>query len=290
MALRRHLASSSLLSAVAGPSTTPARRFLATPADLPNFVLPEIHLGQTHLARYHEHYDTSLATDLMYMNYDHRIARAIEKPPPEPKAMSPHEANQTRFGNLIPVKHRPITVDKIPRLESISLHSMNKKAVESKHHLLPTIMALRAISGESARGGGKASSTGVLVRKSKTGAARWKLRAGMPIGALVEMRGEAMYDFVQSLVDFVLPRLREFRGVPILEAPEAKYRNASSGTVQFGFEPIAMGLFPQIEANIDQYPMMYGFTVHFHTNARGPKAQEMARTVLSGFRIPFYRQ
>ncbi|ORX33679.1 60s ribosomal protein l7, mitochondrial precursor [Kockovaella imperatae] len=289
MALRRSLAASSALrTAIAGPSTLPARRFLATPVE--SFPLPYINLGQTHLARYHEHYDTSLATDLMYMNYDHRVARTPPRPLPEMEPLTRHEANQPRYGHKVPLQNLPVTVDKIPRLEKITLHTMNRKAVESKHHLLPTIMAFRAISGESINGGGRTASTGVSIRRAKTGAARWRLREGMPIGALVEIKGEAMYDFVQSLVDFVLPRLREFRGVGIEAPPSPHYRNASSGTVQFGFEPNAMGLFPQIEANIDQYPNMYGFTVAFHTNARGPRAQAMARSLLSGFRIPFIRQ
>ena len=223
------------------------------------------------------------------MNYDHRLARVPKRPLPQSRDMTPYEANQTRPMANLPQKAQSLSHENIPRLEKITLHVMNKRAVQSKHYLLPTIMALRVISGESRDGGGKSNSTGVQVIKSRTGAANWKLREGMPISAAVEMKGEAMYDFVQCLVDFVMPRLREFQGVLIQPAPSPRYRNSTSGTVQFGFDSAAMGLFPQIEASIDQYPQLTGFNVHFHTNCQGPRAQAMARTLLSGFRIPFHR-
>ena len=173
-------ASSSSLRPLSPKTTHTLKRALAIPAEIPPFVLPEIRLGSTHFARYHEHYDTSLSSDLLYMNYDHRFSRAPRRPLPQSRDMTPYEANQTNpLGNL-PQKAVPLRYDNIPRLEKITLHVMNKRAVQSKHYLLPTIMALRVISGESRAGGGMSGSTGVKVIKSKTGAANWKLREGCP--------------------------------------------------------------------------------------------------------------
>ena len=51
-----------------------------------------------------------------------------------------------------------------------------------------------------------------------------------------------------------------------------------------------MGLFPQIEVNLDSYPKSYGMHIHFITNATGEGAQNKARQLLSGFQIPFARK
>lgn len=168
---------------------------------------------------------------------------------------------------------------------------MVKEAIGNKHALLSAIMALRAISGETVRGGGRIGSSGVQVVAAKNGAAAWKLRAGMPVSTKVELRGEAMYDFIQSLVDFVLPRMRDFPGFE-LPAPSSSHRapHALAGVVSFGLPRAAMGLFPQIEANIDSYPRLHGFHMHFKTNAKGPEAQQHARALLSGFKVPFYKK
>ena len=167
---------------------------------------------------------------------------------------------------------------------------MSKKAVQNKYNLLPVVMALRAISADSADGGGRGkSSSGVQILKAKNGCAPWRLREGMPIAAKVTIRGEAMYDFIESIVDFVLPRLREFRGFEIKEPAGPRANNAQSGAVTVGFTETAMALLPQIEPFVDQYPHLSGFDVSFKTNAQGPRAQVIARSVLSGLRIPFAR-
>lgn len=308
----------SLRSAVASASRAAAPRFAraastkaakktkakAPAAEVldPNWVLPEIHLGRTHPSRYGDHYDHTLASDMLYMTYDHRawetsaaataaaIARASE-----PKIVTGYEANRPQpppKGNRPPKPvNRALTPDSVVRLEGITLHTMVKEAVGNKNALLSAIMALRAISGETERGGGRQGAGGVQVVASRTGAAAFKLRAGMPVAAKVELKGEAMYDFLQSLVDFVLPRIREFPGfvLPPMSASKTS-PSALAGVVSLGLPPSAMGLFPQIEANIDSYPRLHGFHMHFKTNARGRDAQEHARALLTGFRIPFHRK
>jgi len=168
---------------------------------------------------------------------------------------------------------------------------MVKEAVGNKQNLLSAIMALRAISGEAPNGGGRSGSSGVQVVLARTGAAAWRVRVGMPVAAKVEMKGDAMYDFLQSLVDFVLPRIREYPGVPLpLQSKADSTANSLAGIVAFGLPPAAMQLFPQIEANIDAYPRLHGFHMYFKTNQKGDKAEAAARAVLSGFRVPFYRR
>ena len=296
----RCIASTSRARLILPPANCLGIRRLATPTDLPakstptDDPLPHIELGQTHYSRYHEHYDSTLATDLMYMTYNHRasIKPPRESTPTIPK--TPYEVNRPapapRGNRPIRPETRHITPDTVPRLESIILHTMVKEAIVNKHHLLGAVMALRAISGESAYGGNRQGSAGVEVLRSRHGAAAFKLRAEMPVSVKVEMKGEAMYDFIQSLVDFVMPRIREYPGIALPPASAPKVSpSALAGSVAFGFPPTAMGLFPQIEANLDAYPRLFGFHVHFQTNMKGEGAQDRARTLLSGFRIPFHR-
>lgn len=258
--------------------------------------LPDIHLGPTHASRYSQHYNNTLASDVMYMTYSHRLSQRPTKPEIHQPPQTPYEANRARppimRGNrAVRTKTTEITPATVPKLESIIVHTMVKEAIGNKNSLLSAIAALRAISGETPNGAGRKGSSGVQVITAKKSAASWKLREGMPVAVKVELKGEAMYDFIQSLVDFVLPRLRDFWGVPLPPASTPKSSPASlAGVVSFGFGPTAMSFFPQIEANTDAYPKMHGFHVFFKTNLTGENAQEHARTLVSGFRIPFHRR
>ena len=294
--LRTLASTSRASSSVIRPVLNPVRKY-ATPSSTPSpeWTLPEIHLGQTHPSRYQDHYDQTISSDLLYMTYNHRLAQTPPPSLPLPPPQTPYELNRPtplpRGNRAARPNPRLVTPDTMPKLESITLHTMVKEAIGNKQTLLSAIMALRAISGETANGGGISGSTGVQVVVSRSGAAAFKLRAGMPVAVKVEIRGAGMYDFIQSLVDFVLPRIREYPGVPLPLAGTSKTSpSALGGVVSMGLPSTAMALFPQIEANLDAYPRLHGFHMYFKTNTRGDRAQENARVLLSGFRIPFYRR
>ena len=151
-------------------------------------------------------------------------------------------------------------------------------------------MAFRALSGETEGGGGWKSSSGVQIVKGKKNVSGW-VRPGIPLGVKVELKGDRMYDFLGTLVQFVLPRLRDFEGV-VLPPASANLKTPAgvSGVVSIGLPPEAMGFFPQIEVNQDAYPLQYGMHIHFVTNAEGVGAQNKARALLSGFQLPFTRR
>jgi len=286
---QRHYASPST-SSKPSKSAKGAKAAPVLAPSLEEWELPEIHLGPDHINRYRNHYDETLTSDLLYMTYDHRLARKKSTPAPAPAPVDPYTANLSPKQENRRPKARAITHATLPELESVIIHTMVKEAIGNKQHLLNAIMALRAISGEAPGGGGRPGE-GVQVVKARVGAAQWKLREGMPIAAKVELKGEAMYAFLQSLVDFVLPRLREYPGVPIRPFQGTHLKSHMLGpVVGFGLPSIAMGLFPQIEGNIDMYPRLHGFHLTFKTNQKGEHAQMHARTLLSGFRVPFYRQ
>ncbi len=91
----------------------------------------------------------------------------------------------------------------LPGIEKISLN-IGLGAASSNNKLMEEAMAeLTAISGQKA-----------VVTRAKKSIAAFKLREGMPIGVRVTLRKERMWDFLDKLMNFALPRVRDFRGIP----------------------------------------------------------------------------
>ncbi|KAG6816902.1 hypothetical protein H0H87_001855 [Tephrocybe sp. NHM501043] len=246
--------------------------------------------------RVEDHYHTTLADDAMYMTYVHEPnGRAEPRPkrltydPTDPYTKNRHNppVGGEQLGKKPPPPSRP---DNVVRLEKISIHTMQKEALQSKQNLLGPIMALRALTGESFKAGGRHSAEGIQLVRGKKSVGGW-IRPGVPVGAKVDVKGQAMYDFLGTLVEFVLPRIRDFGGVILPpQSSSVNSPSAVSGVVSFGIPPEAMGLFPQIEVNIDSYPKQYGMHLHFVTSATGVGAQNRAEALLSGFQVPFLRK
>jgi len=246
--------------------------------------------------RLEEHYHHTLKDDLMYMTYKHEHG-----PRPEPrqirKAFDPEDPyskfryNPPVGGNQVWRKEAPpCTPENVVRLERIQLHSFVKEAVSNKSQLLAVLMQMKALTGESFQGGGQHAVEGLQIVRGKKSVGGW-LRPGVPVGVKVDLRGQSMYDFLGTLTEFVLPRLREFNGI-VLPPASASVKTPSSvaGVVSFGLPANAMMFFPQIEVNVDAYPKLQGMHIHFITNATGVGAQDKARALVSGFQIPFIRK
>jgi large subunit ribosomal protein L5 len=90
----------------------------------------------------------------------------------------------------------------IPRVDKIVLNMGLGEAVANAKILDGAAEELSAIAGQRA-----------VVTKAKKSIATYKLRAGMPIGARVTLRGDRMYEFLDRLINIALPRVRDFRGV-----------------------------------------------------------------------------
>ena len=92
----------------------------------------------------------------------------------------------------------------VPRLEKVVINSGMGEATQNAK-LMDTIAdELTAIAGQKPS-----------VRKAKKSIANFRLRQGMPIGLTVTLRGDNMYHFVDRLISVVLPRIKDFRGVPV---------------------------------------------------------------------------
>ncbi|KAF8505366.1 ribosomal protein L5 domain-containing protein [Hysterangium stoloniferum] len=265
----------------------------------PRTTLPSPHvpilLRSMYPSRLSDHYYDTLRDDVMYMTYNHEFRPRAPAREPNMKydpedPYSKHRRNIPRGGLQIGKKPAPPTTPhNVIRLEKIALHCMVKEATSNRAQLLPAIMALRVLSGETHQGGGLRKREGVQIVKGRKTEGGW-IRPGLPCGARVEMTGDRMYEFLDSLVNFVLPRLREFNGITMPYASRSQQTPSGvSGVVSFGLPPQALGFFPEVEVNVDSYPRLHGFHIHFITNAFGRGAQSQARTLLSGFRIPFAR-
>ena len=150
----------------------------------------------------------------------------------------------------------------IPKMSKIVL---NMGVGEASHNskLAETIVnQLTKIAGQKA-----------LSTKAKKSIASYKLREGMPVGAMVTLRGERMYDFFQKLVCVVLPRIRDFRGV----SPKSF---DGRGNYTFGLKE--QSLFPEI--HYEEVDIVKGMNVSIITTAN---TDDEARALLKHLGMPF---
>lgn len=112
-----------------------------------------------------------------------------------------------------------------------------------------------------------------VVTKAKKSIASYKLREGMPVGAMATLRGERMYDFLQKLICVVLPRIRDFRGI------SAKSFDGR-GNYTMGLKEQA--LFPEI--TYEEVDLVKGMNVSVITTA---ETDEEARELLRLLGMPF---
>jgi len=115
-----------------------------------------------------------------------------------------------------------------------------------------------------------------VVTKARKSISAFKIREGQDVGVMVTLRGARMYDFLEKLIAFALPRVRDFRGLPqsIVDA---------SGNASIGFRE-HLG-FPEIR--IDEVELVHGLQVSIATSA-GTKEKGLALLTAMGF--PFRGQ
>lgn len=94
------------------------------------------------------------------------------------------------------------TVMQVPRLEKIVINIGLGEAIQNAKALDAAVGDLGTITGQKP-----------VITRAKKSVAAFKLRQGMPIGAMVTLRGNMMYEFADRLVNLALPRIRDFRGI-----------------------------------------------------------------------------
>ncbi|KAJ1645178.1 ribosomal protein [Coemansia asiatica] len=227
---------------------------------------------QTRLGQY---YQNTLRDDITILEYIPPKVRAEQQAAEETRLQAARE-NLTGTPPNPTKKHKKVRMPKpkvpvvtahnAPFVKSVTVHIRCREALQNKHHLLSALMALQVITGVRGE-----------VIKSKNDASTWKLRKGMPIAAKVELTGDRMLEFLDKLVEVVLPRMKEYHGLRMSAGD-------GSGGFTLGFDPSVIGLFPEMEVVYDQFPLITGFHVNINTTAvRNPSG----RLLLSGFGLPF---
>jgi large subunit ribosomal protein L5 len=112
-----------------------------------------------------------------------------------------------------------------------------------------------------------------LVTKSRMAIAAFKLRAGIPVGAKVTLRGERMYEFLDRLVNVAMPRIRDFRGVSA---------RSFDGRGNYSFGVKEQIIFPEIA--YDKIDAIRGMDITITTTARDDRE---GRALLESFNFPF---
>ena len=150
----------------------------------------------------------------------------------------------------------------IPRLQKVVVNMGLGDAVQNSKLIEGAVKELSAITGQKA-----------VVTRAKKSIAGFKLRAGMPIGAKVTLRRDRMWEFLDRLVSFALPRVRDFKGV----TPKA-----FDGRGNYTLGVKEQIIFPEID--YDKVDKIKGMNITFVTSAT---TDEHGRALLRQLGMPF---
>jgi large subunit ribosomal protein L5 len=153
-------------------------------------------------------------------------------------------------------------VNQVPKLEKIIVNSVTRDAVANGKIVENIVNELGSITGQKP-----------VIARAKKSISSFKLREGQAIGAFVTLRGERMYDFLDRLVTFSLPRVRDFRGV----SPKGF---DGKGNYTLGLKEQI--IFPEI--NYDKVDKIRGLGISFVTTAEN---NEEGRELLRLMGMPF---
>lgn len=152
--------------------------------------------------------------------------------------------------------------NQVPRLEKIVINMGLGQAVTNPKIIDTAVEELRAVTGQKP-----------IVTRSKKAIASFKLRAGLPIGAMVTLRKAKMWEFLDRFISIALPRMRDFRGVS---------RRAFDGQGNYTLGLKEQIIFPEID--YDRIDVIKGLNVSIVTTA---KTDEEGRALLQYMGMPF---
>jgi large subunit ribosomal protein L5 len=154
------------------------------------------------------------------------------------------------------------SIMQVPRITKITLNMGVSEAVADKKVMDAAVGDLTKIAGQKP-----------VVTKARKAIAGFKIREGYPIGCMVTLRGERMFEFLDRLVTVALPRVRDFRGVP---------GRAFDGRGNYNLGVKEQIIFPEID--YDKVDALRGLNISITTTA---KTDDEAKALLGAFRFPF---
>ncbi len=155
-------------------------------------------------------------------------------------------------------------VNQVPRLEKIVVNMGVGAAVADIKQLDAAVEDLRVITGQQP-----------AITRAKKSIAGFKIRAGMPIGAKVTLRGDRMWEFFDRLVAAAIPRVRDFRGLST---------KSFDGRGNYSMGVTEQLIFPEVD--YDKIDRVRGMDITFVTTA---ETDEDAKALLEAFGFPFKR-
>ena len=150
----------------------------------------------------------------------------------------------------------------IPKIEKIVVNMGVGEAATDSKAIDGAVRDLRAITGQQP-----------MVTRARKSIASFRLRAGMPIGAKVTLRGDRMWEFLDRLTAVAIPRIRDFRGI----SPKS-----FDGRGNFSMGVTEQLIFPEVD--FDSVDRTRGMDITIVTTA---KTDEEAKALLDGFGFPF---
>ena len=196
------------------------------------------------------------------------------KPPEAPAARAPEQRpsgpprlHQYYREQVVPRLKSDLQIDnimRVPRISKITVNMGVGEAVADKKVMDAAVADLTKITGQKP-----------LVTKSRKAIASFKIRAGLPVGAKVTLRGRRMYEFLDRLINIAMPRIRDFRGV----SPRS-----FDGRGNYSLGVKEQIIFPEIQ--YDQIDQVRGMDITITTTAGDDR---MGRALLEAFNFPFRR-
>lgn len=153
-------------------------------------------------------------------------------------------------------------INNVPRLEKIVVNMGVGEAATDSKAIDGAVRDLRAITGQQP-----------MITRARKSIATFRLRAGMPIGCKVTLRGDRMWEFFDRLTSVAIPRIRDFRGI------SAK---SFDGRGNFSMGVTEQLIFPEID--FDSVDHQRGMDITFVTTAN---TDEEAKALLDAFGFPF---
>jgi large subunit ribosomal protein L5 len=156
-------------------------------------------------------------------------------------------------------------VMQVPKIEKVVLNMGLGEAIQNAKILDSAVEELAQIAGQKP-----------VITRARKSIAAFKLRAGMPIGVMVTLRGQKMYDFLTKLIHIAIPRIRDFRGIS---------RKAFDGRGNYTLGIREHIIFPEID--YDKIDKIKGFNVTIVTTA---ETDEEGRALLEMLGMPFRKK
>ncbi len=155
-------------------------------------------------------------------------------------------------------------INEVPKIEKVIINMGVGDAIGDPKKLEVAVAELSAITGQKP-----------AIRKARKSISNFKLRAGMPIGCSVTLRGDIMYEFLDRFINVALPRIRDFRGVAT---------KSFDGRGNYTMGIVEQIIFPEID--YDKIDKIRGMNITLVTTA---KTDQEALELLKHFGMPFKR-